>query len=180
MHRDLTFGNVFLDKAAGRLCIIDYNLAHWWDAGYDVGHARAVTENVVFKMITVFDRIHRDDAFAVASVFARLLSLPGVYHGDYKIMGWDAKTRLLPLLGAAGFREFSAANKIRKSTQFLEPKGNETIPEQRVDWRSMGNECNAGLLTDSALSLLNGLMQWSYFDRRDFIDSLHIHNMTIL
>jgi hypothetical protein len=38
----------------------------------------------------------------------------------------------------------------------------------RTDWLEYANECNKELLTPETIELLDGLMQWSYFDRFNF------------
>jgi serine/threonine protein kinase len=175
-HCDLANTNVLFHREARQVGVIDFGMSvrmpHEWGA-INSTTLRQV-EDTKFKITFIWangePRLYQDDILALGAFLAQFLSLPTPWRPEelpkYNTM----------LLKVAGTHELVA---LAKKYKFKLPKwiaqNMTAYPKERMDWRAHENECNKGWLTDDAVDMLNGLLQYSYTERRAFFLDAHAH-----
>lgn len=150
----------------------------WSTARIQNATHRRLIEQYQYKR--VFDRWHevpydlilqRDDILSVARLFGMLLNitLPGM---DKRLdmndtIHFEAWVRIS---GRQNFKSYLRKyNKESPCDYTGEKKGEfRKLPAQGVHWKSLLNDCNRGILDETAFDLFKGLLQFSYIDRRKF------------
>lgn len=170
-HSDLRPNNIMYDRDSGQICIIDFGTTIQPPESFYSPENKAQSESLVYDRIhhsyKAKDRVNADDILAVGTLLSAFMSIPKRYvlkDGDVKFGFWTF-AQMAKLIGKNELRDYTQEFGLQISDKIA---SDSSIPDERVDWQMYRNKCNEHLFNKDTVSLLNGLFQYSYFDRVEF------------
>lgn len=162
------------------MCVVDFGNAElipeWFTAGIQDRKCRNQIEQYQYNRILPVSQapdgaMHRDDILGLARLLGVLLNITVPSHEHIHFETW------VEISGRRNFNSYIRKYELTISRNYTAREGREIkkLPSRGLDWKALVNDCNKGILDETAYDLLKGLLQFSYIDRRMFFLSSFNH-----